>query len=243
MMHFFKIIFLILVLNTNILFALGYSANPTKLILSQNQKIETLTIQNISNEKTSIQIDPVHWDQKNNEEMYSFTKDIIVSPKIVTLFPGKSQIIRIGLKRALRNDVEGNYRIILRELTLPDNPYKLNHIKGNVRMSLNMNIPLFIEPLKKEMTVPRWIIKKINDQKIKLICNNPRNIHLVISDIRLLDKNHRPISNPLKSFRYILPRKEIHWDINLHENEINNIYKIDSKINNENIALNAYLAK
>lgn len=234
---------LILLTNTNVLFALGYSINPTKLTLSHDRKIETLTIQNISNEKASIQIDAVHWDQKNNEEIYLFTKDVIVSPKIVTLFPGKSQIIRIGLKHALKNDTEKTYRIILRELILPNNPFKPNHIKGNVHMSLNMNVPLFIEPYKNNKKLPQWIIKKINDQKIKLICNNPGNIHFVISDIRLLNKNHHPLFNPIKNFRYVLAGKEIHWDINLKENILNNIYKVDSKINNENFALNAYITK
>ena len=87
-MNFLKI-FLILffIFTSNILFASTLRIEPIRLAIASQETITSLKIINDSHDAISVQIDPKLWTQRNNQDFYEATTDILVVPPIVSIAP------------------------------------------------------------------------------------------------------------------------------------------------------------
>lgn len=119
--------------------AQSLSVIPVNVFLLSGQKTATLSVTNQGNSKTFIQIRAYAWNQKNGEDQLTVSDQIVISPPIVTIAPGGSQLVRLVLRQPAVGR-ESTYRILLDQIPPPDEP-------GVVHVVLRLSIPIFAEPM------------------------------------------------------------------------------------------------
>jgi fimbrial chaperone protein len=97
-------------------FAGAFSVSPVRLILTGDQPVVAMTVQNSEQGSTVVQLELVEWSQKDGKDLYTPTKDLLATPPIFTLPANGKQIIRIGLRKPQNSAKEAAYRIILHEI-------------------------------------------------------------------------------------------------------------------------------
>jgi len=102
--------------------AAGWEIDPVRIDLSPEQQTAAITLKNGSDQPTSIQIQAVAWSQTEGKDVYIPTKELLVSPPIVTIAPKAEQIIRVALRRQADATNELTYRINLQELPVKPAP-------------------------------------------------------------------------------------------------------------------------
>ena len=114
---------------------------PTRIELAPGKLSATLTIRNDDKEPAVIRLEPRAWDQKGDQDLYEATKEVLVTPPIVTVAPGAEQIVRIALRRPLDPQRELNYRLFLQEVAPPPRPGF-----SGLQVALRISMPIFARP-------------------------------------------------------------------------------------------------
>lgn len=161
--------------------AAGWEINPVRIELSPEQQTAAITVKNESDQPTSIQIQAVTWSQLDGKDVYTPTKELLVSPPIVTIAPKGEQVIRVALRRQADTTNELAYRINLQELP----PQSTPGFTG-VQVALRIGLPVFVQPQKGE-AAPKmaWNVSRMPDNKLKVVARNQGNAHIQISDFSL----------------------------------------------------------
>ena len=162
----------------------SFDVAPISLTLSDTAKSGIITVKNKSTEELRFHISAMAWGQKTDGEMVlSPTKDIVFFPAMMTLGPGKSRNLRVGVTQAAGN-VEKTYRVFVQELPPaikgPDQ-------EGTVRMLTKMGIPIF-----HQSGAPRGVASitnpTISQRKVRFDVQNKGNAHYRAQTITLIAK-------------------------------------------------------
>ena len=161
--------------------AAGWQIDPVRIELSPEQQTGAISVKNNSDQPTSIQIQAVTWTQVGRKDVYTPTKELLVSPPIVTIAPNAEQIIRIALRRQVDTTSELSYRINLQELP----PKPIPGFMG-VQVSLRIGLPVFVLPKNGE-AAPKmvWSITRMPDSQLKVELQNQGNAHVQVSDFAI----------------------------------------------------------
>lgn len=205
--------------------------SPTKIFISSNKKFTAINVKNLSQEKVFIQAELLNWSQKQNDNIYTPSNELIVNPLIFAVDANSEQIIRIGLKKNYSNiKEEQSFRLLLSEL--PDQ-FK---IASGLKMLLRLNLPIFIEPSEKTNQELVWSKKIVNSDTVNLTISNPNNTHRMINKIELKDKLNKSLYDKQNAFIYLLPHQEYTWTIKNNKKLVKYLDTID-KSNNNNLAM------
>ncbi len=158
-----------------------WEIDPVRVELFPEQQTAAVTIRNGSDQPTSIQIQAVEWTQIDGKDVYTPTKDLLVSPPIVTIAPKSEQIVRVALRRETDLTSELTYRINLQELPPPPNPDFMG-----VQVALRISLPVFVQSHKGE-AAPKtsWKISRMPNNFLKVQVNNHGTAHIQVSDFSL----------------------------------------------------------
>jgi fimbrial chaperone protein len=116
----------------------GFAVVPLRAELGKN-RTSSLTVTNTEEAKT-FEVRAVSWKQKNREDSYNKSDDLLLAPATFRLEKGASQVVRIQLNRKLDGD-EHVYRVFIDEVP----PAK--EIRGNaLKTVVSMAIPVFVAP-------------------------------------------------------------------------------------------------
>lgn len=171
-------IFLILFLSfPAYVFSGSFKVVPIKLFLDNSTRTEVLKITNDSEEKVTVQLDAKEWSQdKEGEDRYELTGDIVFFPKIITLDKGEERIVRVGYQ-GKPGAQERTYRLFLQELPVrkPE--------ETTLMFALRLGVPIFIKPLKE---IKGMAIEKVelSEGSLKVRVKNSGNIHFIVSKIK-----------------------------------------------------------
>lgn len=122
-----------------------FSIDRTRVHLSQAQPSELVTLSNESSEPVRLQVTVQRWTQGPDEPVrLEPTEDVVFFPALMTIEPGRSRSIRVGLSRPPA-DRELTYRLIIDELPAPGGP-------GGTRLNVltRLSVPVFVQPPKPE---------------------------------------------------------------------------------------------
>jgi fimbrial chaperone protein len=187
--------------------AAGWNVDPVRIALSQTQQTGQLTITNDSDQPTSIQIRAAGWSQADGKDVYTPTRELLVSPPLVTIAPKASQIIRVALRRKAGNSSELAYRVNLQELPPPTRPDFMG-----VQVALRVGIPVFVQPLT-GAAAPKvtWKVSRAADHTLKVHALNQGQAHIQISDVALYAAGgSQPITDEAAA-SYLLPGQSHTW--------------------------------
>lgn len=216
--HLFKrfILLTALMAVSSFLWAGTFVIDPVHLSVNPKQPITELDIRNESKTVASFEVQAKRWTQKNGESHLSKTDDVIMTPPIFTVKPGKTQIIRIGLMNNKFSNIEKSYRVFLKEL-----PSKKSKKRNVIQVIFNLSVPMFAKPTVAVVENSQWQLKKLGDNKVKVSLSNKGNVHLRVSHLILKDKElGKVVVNNDKTFN-LLPGNNKSWTFKLPKSASN----------------------
>jgi fimbrial chaperone protein len=189
--------------------AASLEIDPVRIELSPKQQTVAITIRNSSDQPTTLEIKPVAWTQVDAKDIYTPTRELLVSPPLVTIPAHGEQVIRAALRRKADPSKELSYRINLQELP----PAPLAGATG-VQVALRIGLPVFVKPTSGKATPKmEWKLMHQSDGSLKVGFRNAGNAHIQISDFSL----HNPGSNGViaeeQGSSYILAGQAREWDL------------------------------
>ena len=187
--------------------AAGWEIDPVRVELSTQQQTSALSIKNTTAQSTSIQIQAVTWSQRDGKDIYTPTKELLVSPPIVTIAPKSEQIIRVALRRDADASKELTYRLNLQELP----PKQSSNFTG-VKVALRITLPVFVQSLKGgAMPNMEWNVLRMPDDQLKVTLRNTGNAHVQISDFSLFVPGNDKLIAGESGSSYVLEGQTHEW--------------------------------
>ncbi|PKO91071.1 MAG: molecular chaperone [Betaproteobacteria bacterium HGW-Betaproteobacteria-1] len=173
---------------------------PVGVILNAQKPAGEINLQNDDEAPKVIQIELMEWSQKNGQDIYTPSRDLLVNPPVFTLQPGKTQLIRLGLNKPSKNAEELAYRLYINEVPPPPKP----GFTG-LQMALRVGIPIFVEPQQPAKPKLEWQASRNGDGNIQLTVTNTGNVHMKLLDFDLKEaEQNRTLAKESRSF-YLLP--------------------------------------
>jgi fimbrial chaperone protein len=187
--------------------ATGWEIDPVRVELTPEQQTAAITVKNGSDLPTSIQIQAVAWSQLDGKDVYTPTKELLVSPPIVTIAPNGEQIIRVALRRKADATNELTYRISMQELPPQPGPDFMG-----VQVALRISLPVFVQSQKGEaVSKMAWSVSRSSDNKLRVGVKNQGNAHIQVSDFAIyVPGADKPITDESGS-SYILAGQAHEW--------------------------------
>jgi fimbrial chaperone protein len=148
--------------------AAAIGVSPVRVTLSDKQKIGTITLRNDGTDPVPMQLEALKWSKEEGEDVFTSTRELIVSPPIFTIPAGGSQLLRVGLRGAPDAKRELAYRIFLQELPPPPSP-DFNGAKMLMRVSL----PVFVLPKVAANPLLRWQAVRTSDGSLNFSLSKP----------------------------------------------------------------------
>lgn len=177
--------------------------SPLSLSLTPDQRATTVTLRNETRTPVSLQVRVFSWQQDLEAGMLlGPTADIALSPAMVTLAPGATQLVRV-VSRVARaaDDVGGEryYRVLIDEL-----PSVANASHDKIKVLTRYSLPLFLEP--RVAGLPRLSLRlqHCQDGRQRLVAVNAGERRARLADWRLLDGSQVLAGEPGLA-GYVLP--------------------------------------
>lgn len=160
----------------------SFSVSPVRVHLSQQQPAGMLTVHNRTDQETIVQLQPNVWWQEGGADVLERTTELIVVPPLLTLKPGGSQVVRIGLRKAPPAGGELSYRLLLREVPPP--PAKEFH---GLQVALNISLPVFVQPVHAVQAEMHLRLVRAGEGRMELHVSNIGDAHIQFQQLSLAD--------------------------------------------------------
>lgn len=187
------------------------ATSPVRIDLSGRKPTAILSVLNEGNTSSIIDVTPVSWHQKENEDVYETTKDLLAVPALFELGPGEKQMVRIGLRKPPEVDNERAYRIYLNEV--PDESVSK---EGTIRVLLRIGIPVFVLPNRPAVSTLEWKASCVKG-KLRLEGTNVGNVNARILGLSLKRQADKKELAQLKSAGTLLAGAERSWEFGVSE--------------------------
>lgn len=155
--------------------------SPLSVELTPDQRAAAITLQNEADTPVSLQVRVVAWHQDVNAGvLLDPTTDIALSPAMVTLPPGATQLVRV-VSRTSESRLERHYRVLIDEL--PD-ASEVSH--DLVRVLTRYSLPVFLEPRLAGLPKLAVQLRACDDGRQRLVISNTGERRARLADWRLL---------------------------------------------------------
>jgi fimbrial chaperone protein len=159
--------------------AASFGLSPLGLSIAASELSGSVVVTNTGTDEVVIQAKPYAWTQ-NGKDARDDTHDLIVNPPIFKLAAGTQQLVRVASRGAPPREVERAYRVVFSEV-----PVSSTRAPG-FRISIAMDIPLFIEPLVRGTPQVTWRLEQVGDRS-RLVAENSGGRHLRWREVQVLD--------------------------------------------------------
>ena len=125
---------------------------PVRVVLQPGRPVASLTVTNDGASEIPMQAEVMSWSQKDGQDVYAPTREVLVNPAIFRIPPNGRQIVRLGLQVGALADAERSYRIFLRQLprdkALPvaDGGGEAPGAGPELQTLLQLVLPIFVPP-------------------------------------------------------------------------------------------------
>lgn len=185
----------------------NFSVSPVRAELSIQQRVAALRVHNGGSEPVAIQAEAMAWQQRDNEDVLTPSREVLVTPPIFTIPPGETQTLRIGLRRSPDPNQQLSYRLLLHELPPP-----LPEGFQGLRMAMRMSLPVFVTPAAGAASPElAWRASLTDAGDVRLSARNHGTGHAQITTLTLGRDNGQQIGQ--QGNHYLLPGSERHWTV------------------------------
>lgn len=180
------------------------SVVPVNVFLAPGQTATTLTVTNRGDHETAVQIRPFLWNQADGNDQLDATRALVISPPIVSIPAGASQLVRLLLKQPAA-DKEATYRILLDQIPPPAEP-------GIVHVVFRLSIPIFVQPAARVLPHVQFHLES-EAGDVYLVGRNDGRRHEVIREIVLWTTKGNKLTADNGESPYILAGATRRWHI------------------------------
>ena len=185
----------------------SFAVNPVRVTLSATQTVAAVTVQNVGSEPTVVQLETSTWTQHDGADVLAPTSEVLATPPILTIQPGASRVIRVGLRRAPDARQELTYRLFLREVPPPE------PISQGLRVALLVSMPIFVVPPRLPAPDVHWRALRTQDGKIRVQATNTGASHIQLGQLDVaLSADGTKLSSRNMS-EYVLPNNSREWTV------------------------------
>jgi fimbrial chaperone protein len=185
----------------------SFTVNPVRLTLSPSQAVGAVTVKNIGPEPTVVQLETSSWTQQDGQDSLVSTNEILATPPIITIPPGGSRIIRVGLRRAPDPQHELTYRLFLREIPPPE------PIAQALRVALLISMPVFVVPPHSAAPELQWRAFRAHDGNIRLRARNIGQTHIQLGQLAIAPAEGGSPLVTRNMADYLLPDNTREWTL------------------------------
>lgn len=156
-----------------------YAVSPLRIELDREARSSVVTLTNSGNDRMDFQISVMEWAQDaDGRERYTPSNEIVFFPKILSLQPGESRVVRVGVQ-AIPVATERTFRLFIEPLQIQ--PKEALQPGANIAVNLRFALPVFVKPPQR---VAAGDIEEVMLQKgvLKLVVRNTGNEHLRMED-------------------------------------------------------------
>jgi fimbrial chaperone protein len=120
--------------------ASGLQVSPIGLRLASSAQADALWLTNTGSDPVHAQVRVFHWSQADGKDVLEPSRDLVVSPPMVTIAPGDRQMVRVIRQVAAPSGTEASYRVLVDELPIDagDRP--------GLKFVLRYSVPVFLAP-------------------------------------------------------------------------------------------------
>lgn len=206
----------------SLFFSNAYAADlavlPVGLSLTANNSKGAITVSNQGKEAIVIQAETVSWTQSNNKNQYAPTREILVNPPLFTIPPGRSQVLRVGLRQVQNTKQEIAYRLLLREVppAVATNEKTDESKQGNIRVLLQLSLPVYVAP-PAPVRLEQWRAEQGANGATVLQLSNNGNVHILVNELTLRNASAGADSAPIATVKandVVFPGQTHRWEIN-----------------------------
>lgn len=185
---------LLLVALSMLLPSVSHAANsvliwPIDPKINSDEKAAELWLENRGTSTTLMQVRIFQWQQNQGQEQFQTQQQVVASPPMVRIEPGKRQLVRLIKQTSPVAGQEAAYQVLLDEIPTPQ-----KQEEDNVGLNLQMrySVPLFVygSGLSANTIKPnlswRWV-KEGNQQAVEI--TNHGNGHARLSNVTLGDRS------------------------------------------------------
>lgn len=185
--------------------ASGWEISPVRVNLSKKKPIGSFVLKNMTNQPVVLQGKVKLWTQKQGEDVYTKSDELIFAPPIVKIAPGKAQIFRVGLRQKHTEVKEASYRLFIHEVVK-----SLDTGEEGIRFALQVSLPVFVEPKQLIHAPLNWdVIEKSSEVEVR--ATNPSNRHVQVSHLLVKDKLGKNKILDKNTFHYLLAGQSYSW--------------------------------
>jgi fimbrial chaperone protein len=117
---------------------------PIDPVLEADQQASALWLENRGNETANLQIRVFAWSQSGFNDQYQNQRDVIGSPPVAKIEPGRKQLVRLTRTREVPPGQELAYRIIIDEIPSAKTPASEDgKTAAAIRFQMRYSVPLF----------------------------------------------------------------------------------------------------
>jgi len=187
--------------------AAAFFVNPIRADLSAKHGVAALTVTNGGAAPSVIQLEVLAWSQRDGQDVYLPSTELLATPPIFTVPAGASQIVRIGLRRAVDPRDELSYRVYLREVPAPPRPDFVG-----LTVALRMGVPVFVAPASGVASAAlRWTVAPAGPGQVRLTVSNAGTGHAQITGFTLAQGAASAPLAQKKMLAYVLAGQQQSW--------------------------------
>ncbi len=182
--------------------AQSLSVLPVNVLLAPGQSATSLTVTNQGTIETAIQIRAYAWSQKDDDDQLTTSNAVVVSPPLVSIAPGATQVVRLILRQPPQGR-EATYRILLDQTPPPTQP-------GIVHIVFRLSIPIFAQPTTRAVSHVQFHIE-CDSGKLYLVGVNDGLRHEALRNIVLSTSDRGKLKEDAGASPYILAGATRRW--------------------------------
>ena len=186
----------------------AFSVSPIRVDLSARHVVEALTVHNVGDAATLVQLDVVAWSQHDGKNVYLPSTDLLATPPIFTVAAGATQVVRVGLRRGVDARSELTYRVYLQEVAPAPKP----GFQG-LQVALRIGVPVFVAPVAPAAPVLHWRAQAAGAGELRLTLANDGAMHTRISGLTLAQGATPALTKAAPA--YVLAGQRVSWKIGM----------------------------
>jgi len=182
----------------------GLEVAPIGVDFAAGQMAQTITVANRATAPATVQVRTFDWSQPGGIDRLSPTDAVVASPPIVTIQPGREQVIRVLLRRPSAGAAEKSYRLMVEEIPVP--------VPGQINLALHLSLPIFVSGATPGQAKISWSARPAGGGMVELAARNGGARHAKFDGL-IISTRGGAASRAFGG--YVLPGQEKRWRIPL----------------------------
>jgi fimbrial chaperone protein len=179
---------------------------PVRVALTAARPVASVTLGNAEDEEVAVQVEVLGWSQRDGQDVYEPTREVLVNPSIFRVPARGQQIVRLGLQ-APPADIERSYRVFFQQLPRDQALPQTGGTGARLQTLLRIGVPVFVPPSAPRQDL-QWRLTPSAAPAAsgthRLWLDNRGTEHLQLTEVRLKQDDGAELLRKAMSW-YVLP--------------------------------------